>query len=394
MATTYNATLNVNCIKQHTCVGCNAEFQYRLERSVTGSGGTQEAAAANAEKAAIKALENDVDQHACPHCGMMQPDMIAASRKSRFVAGLWLAPVIILIAFFIALPHWITISTSALIAAGGVALAGLIMVSGAFYNPNKDMSSGQMESSTKVDSGILTMTKEGNTATSEDYFGALSGGHWTGLTLIGVALIATLSPLVLPGISGWETNDTYPCVVGPGDETTVYFDQKIKSLQGMWNGTVQVKVKNADELGGQQIFRGSTKNSNWGNEISGESVSDENNTMYVELSIPDSADLAGKTANLDFTVHVSYPISVGADSFDNRSGTFNHSESLKLSAPGSGTTYWQSWIYGQLGAVVLMLVGGFIFLGTASGLVKQANTPNILVDDGGAGDDSGDDGFA
>ena len=99
MGTTYNAKLDVSCIKQHTCLGCGAEFHYRLERNVTGSGGSEAAAAANAEAAAVKALENDVDQHACPHCGLMQPDMIAEIRKGRFVAGMWIAPIFILYLF-------------------------------------------------------------------------------------------------------------------------------------------------------------------------------------------------------------------------------------------------------------------------------------------------------
>ena len=163
MATTYNAKLTVNCVKQHVCLGCGAEYQYQLERNVTGSGGSEEAAARNAEAAAIKALENDVDQHACPHCGMMQPDMIAEVRKNRFIAGMWLAPVIILVAFFLALPHVITISTSAMIAAGGAVISLLFLVSGIFFNPNNDMSSAKMASEDKVQSGEIAMTKEGNT---------------------------------------------------------------------------------------------------------------------------------------------------------------------------------------------------------------------------------------
>lgn len=385
MGTTYNAKLDVSCIKQHTCLGCSAEYHYRLERNVTGSGGTEAAAAANAEAAAVKALENDVDQHPCPHCGMMQPDMIAEVRKGRFVAGMWIAPIFILVAFFLALPHVLTISTSAMIASAGVALAGLIMVSGVFVNPNKDMASGQMASSEKVQSGEVGMTKEGSTSTSVDDFSAPEGGHWTGVILIGAALLAALAPLVLPVISGWSVNDTYPAVVGPGDETTIYFDQKITSLKSYWRGSVGVTVTNPDEVGGQHAFSAKTKSSSWGNTISGKSVSNETKAMYAEVTVPSSDELAGKAVDLQLNANVSYPIAMG-NMFDDRSGTFSHTQTLKLSSAGSGTTYWQSWIFGQLAALLLVLVGGFFLIATANKLVATANPPNLLV-----ADDDGDD---
>ena len=92
MATTYTANLTISCQKQHTCLGCRAEYFYLMERKIAGTGGTEAAAATNAEAAAIKSIENDVDQHACPHCGMMQPDMIAEVRRNRFLAGMWIPP--------------------------------------------------------------------------------------------------------------------------------------------------------------------------------------------------------------------------------------------------------------------------------------------------------------
>lgn len=394
MATTYNAKLTVNCIKQHVCLGCDAEYQYHLERNVTGSGGSEEAAAKNAEAAAIKALENDVDQHACPHCGMMQPDMIAEVRKSRFMAGMWLAPIIILVAFFLALPHVMTISTSAMVASAGVVISLLCMVSGIFFNPNSDMSAGKMASADKVQSGDVVMTREGNTTSSVDDFSAPSGSHWTGLVLVAVGLVATVAPLVLPIVSGWEKNDSYPAVVGPGDTTCIYFDREITCLKGMWSGSVRVNVKNAADLGAEaQGFQGTTKHSTWGDTISGKSVSNETKAMWTEITVPDNAELAGKTADLDIEVSARFPLA--ADGFfDDRTGTFQHNESLTLSSPGSGTTYWQSWIFGQLGAIVLIVVGGFILCSTANGLVAAANTPSILVsenEDDEEYDEDGDD---
>ena len=333
MATTYNAKLDVSCIKKHECLGCQAEYQYHLERNVTGSGGSQAAAEANAQKAAIKALENDVDQHACPHCGLMQPDMIAEVRSGRFVGGMWVAPIFLLLAFFLALPHVITISTSAIIAVVGVVISLLLFVSGIFFNPNKDMSMAQVESSDKVQNGVIEMTKPGNTSTSVDDFSGAGGGHWFGLMFGAAALVAVLAPLVLPVVSGWTKNDTYPAVVGAGDTTCVYFDQKIKSLKGMWHGSTQVTAKSNPELS----FRGKTKNSTWGNTISGKSVSNENHAMWVEVTMPESTDVVGKTIDLDFVVNATYPLEMNGG-FDDMRDSFNHSESITMSAAGAGGT--------------------------------------------------------
>jgi hypothetical protein len=176
-----------------------------MERKIAGTGGTEAAAATNAEAAAIKSIENDVDQHACPHCGMMQPDMIAEVRRNRFLAGKWIAPpIIILVAFFIALPHWMTISTSAMIATCGVISSLMSFASGVSFNPHKDMAVAQMDSAEKVNTGELVLVKEGVTSVSDDNFGGRTGGHWFGFGLGVLALLSAASPLLLSVINGWQ----------------------------------------------------------------------------------------------------------------------------------------------------------------------------------------------
>ena len=144
----------------------------------------------------------------------------------------------------------------------------------------------------------------------------------------------------------------------------------------MWYGSTQVSSKSDASL----QFRGKTKESTWGNTISGKSVSNENNAMWVEVTMPGSADLKGKTLELDISVNATYPLEMNGG-FDDMRDTFNHSESITMSGPGAGGTYWASWIYGQLGAFLLVIVGGIILNGTAKGLVNRANPPGILVAD-------------
>lgn len=378
MATTYTAKLDVSCVKQHKCLGCEAEYEYTLQRNVTGSGGTEAAAAANAEKAALKALEDDVDQHACPYCGLMQPDMISEVRSTRYVAGMWLGPLVLLVAFFLALPQIIAISTSAMIAAGGVALSLLLYLSGIFFNPNRDMGTQQLASSDKVQAGTLKLNQEGKTSTSVDEHGGPGGGHWLGLLLALTALVAVLAPLVLPAVSGWPMNDSYPSVVGPGDTTCIYFDQKIQSLKGYWRGNVLIVVQNEGDFDQLPQLRGDTKQSIWGDTISGKSVRNESNAMWAEVTLPDDPALAGKTLELRLEVQATYPLELNGG-FDDLTDRFIHQEILQLSGVNSGTLYWQSWIFGQLGSIVLLIAAGSVLCAKARALKAVANPPAIQV---------------
>src|SRR5262245_34180886 len=80
MGTSYKATVQVRCWKQHTCVACGSVFGYLFERKKTGQGGTEEAASAAAHNAAVKAVAQEVNLHACPQCGTVQPEMVGAIR--------------------------------------------------------------------------------------------------------------------------------------------------------------------------------------------------------------------------------------------------------------------------------------------------------------------------
>ena len=83
MATTYKSTIEINVWKEHACIGCGGRFRYLFKRKKTGQGGTPDAASAAARKAALKALEHEVDMHPCPGCGLYQPDMVGSRRSTR-----------------------------------------------------------------------------------------------------------------------------------------------------------------------------------------------------------------------------------------------------------------------------------------------------------------------
>lgn len=377
MAKTYTAKLKITFQKQHTCVGCQSEFRYQLDRQVAGTGGSKEAAESNLQTAISKSLANDVDRHACPHCGMLQPDMIANVRSSRALTGAWIGAIVVAVGLFIALPHWVTLSTSAMISAIGMAILMLVWLSSVFFNPNSNMTRGQSASAEKVAAGTVQLVTQGNSQDSVDDFSSPSSGQWFTVLLGATSLVLVASPMVLPSIMGWKTNDCYPPVVGPGDTTTIYFDRQIRSLKGYWNGWVQA----AATVEGEETIvpmQAETKNSTWGNTISGKSVSNNSNTMYVKVAVPPDEAIAGKTLNLELKVQANYPLAEGREFFEHQE-EFQHTTNLQLSAAGSGRQYFNAWLIGQISALASCIIGGFVLCTSARSLAARAIAPKLIM---------------
>lgn len=377
MAKTYTAKLKISFQKQHTCVGCQSEFRYQLDRQVTGTGGSKEAAESNLQTAISKSLANDVDQHACPHCGMLQPDMIANVRSSRALTGAWIGAIAVAVGLFIALPHWVTLSTSAMISTIGMAILMLVWLGTVFFNPNSNMTRGQSASAEKVAAGTVQLVTQGNSQDSVDDFSSPSSGQWFTLLLGATSLVLVASPMVLPSIMGWKTNNCYPPVVGPGDTTTIYFDQQIRSLKGYWNGWVQA----AATVEGEPTIvpmQAETKKSTWGDTISGKSVSNNSNTMYVKVTVPADESIAGKSLNLELKVQANYPLAEGREFFEHQ-GEFQHRTNLQLSAAGSGSQYFNAWLIGQISALASCLIGGFVLCSSARSLAARAIAPKLIM---------------
>src|SRR2546421_1389418 len=81
MATTYKATVSIEVQKQHRCVGCSALFRYPMKRSSTAQAATADLAEKQARDALGKLLVTSFDLHACPTCGIYQPEMVHKLRR-------------------------------------------------------------------------------------------------------------------------------------------------------------------------------------------------------------------------------------------------------------------------------------------------------------------------
>jgi hypothetical protein len=75
MATKSTCSVEIECWKEHTCVGCGTVFRYRMKRKRVGEGPTEKAAEIAARQAMMTDVAQAVEMQPCPACGLYQPDM-------------------------------------------------------------------------------------------------------------------------------------------------------------------------------------------------------------------------------------------------------------------------------------------------------------------------------
>ncbi len=377
----YRASLTISCAKQHVCVHCGGKFSYLFQRKVEAEGHSREAAAAAADQLANHTIQATVELHECPYCGTVQPEMVAEVQSHRYWLGLLLGVGVLSLCLILGALSIVRIDTAAWIALTGALLVVGMNAWGLFCHPNRSLRRNRTRAQHKVAAARLSPDDPPNqnpeTQRPHPAGRQPAAEAVLGFCLTVVALVVTLAPIALREINGWVANSsTYPAVVGPGDTARVYFDQKITSLQGMWEGTTHVKVTNPAEIGqaaGQ--IQATTKASNWGQTISGRSLS--TNHMWVDLKIPEYSSLAGKSIQADLQVRARYPFVVETQ-FDVKSEVFTHSTQLRLSSVGAGTAYNHAWWVGQWAALGLLVTGGILLLGSTKTLSNSGSSARAV----------------
>lgn len=372
MGTSYSATIPVQCLKEHTCVGCNGKFSYLFTRKIKGSGGTQEAAMANAQRIAIQETNSGVDFHPCPMCGIVQPDMIANVKSTRFWLALSVSFATLLLAIVLGLSQIARINVSAYIALAGIGFATLYYLLGAIYNPNKNLDRNIFSAQQKIDSKQLMVVEESKPSNIVDRFSGMRTGNYVGLICCFMSLVAILSPMLLTQINGWHLNDSiYPAVAGAGDSPTVYFASEIRSLEGKWAGSASAILKNAKELGVRTaILDASSRDSKWSGKLK-----DKQKTKFVwiKIKLPESLDDAnGKVGSFGLSVTARFPVPANGGFRDEVSRHTRQTE-IKFSTPNSGKMFYSAWLWGQIGTVLLMITAAVSHFSTVTWLRKQAN---------------------
>ncbi|HEX8916041.1 MAG TPA: hypothetical protein VF796_27080, partial [Humisphaera sp.] len=190
------------------------------------------------------------------------------------------------------------------------------------------------------------------------------------LLLVGLGLV--VMPEALRAARGWPANgNLYPPVVGPGDTTRVYMNEKIESVKGYWRGTPRVT---ATVPGGPPIpLECSTNQKDWGSSISAKSSEkSSSSTLWVELTMPPRPELAGTTVKCDVALDVIYPKSVGSSTFDEMEKTITQPIEIRTATANAGGQYNSMWWLGTAGGAGLILVCGQILRAAADAYAKQA----------------------
>lgn len=383
MAQTIQATLKVRTLKEHLCKGCGGRFAYVLERDAGGQGPDEAAATAALQKNIEQIIQDHVDKHPCPHCGATQPEMVADVIGPRFAWAFWVGAIGLGLSLVLGGAEVVPVNVSVWIGFAVCMAAWGIDLWGTGYRPNQGSgpAAGLQAAEAEAAAGsLLAGPKNPGFAGDQPPMPTPGGGMQLGLGTAIVAAAIVASPNFLASIAGWPMNPgLYPPVFGPGDEAKIRFPEpKITSVKGMWRGSAEAVVKNAGELGIPPSFHAETAASTWGNRITGKSVSNETQGMWVDVRAPKDPKLVGKKVELALSTTVTYPFKVPGG-FDEREGTFSHETSAVLAPVGAGATYFAMWWGGQLTAMGLLFVAWCFFGGACGTLRKHRSEARCIV---------------
>jgi hypothetical protein len=387
MVTTYTSTIEVNVWKEHTCCACGSVFRYLFKRKKQGQGGSPEKARAAAQKAAVKALEHEVDMHPCPGCGLYQPDMVG-SRKARRHGFTALAALVILVPMLILYAtDVLSAATTMLLTVGLCALTVLAHLLIDSANPNKDLEANQHLAQMRVEKGDLWVPGDRPRNPEMDPAAAGSGwtsSHTTAYAMLALGLVAFLTPEMFRALRGWPVNAEWvPVVAGPGDDPYIYFTDKITSVKGFWKGTPEITVTNAQELGlPNPRLAGTSKVSSWNEKISigSKESKTSTNTLWARVQLPADNRLEGKTLQLEIKMNVDFPMLQNANTWI--PATYHvlpQHKTIRLATQKAGSQYQTWWWSGFLGGAFLMLVPGFVLMRLSKAMRRRAHPTSIFV---------------
>lgn len=384
MAKTYTSTINVKCWKEHACANCGTQYAYQFARKVSGTAGTAAQATVRAEANVKKTLEQAVDQQPCPICGTYQPDMIGQWRAKRMWLVFWLALSAFAIIAIAAAAYGIQANTGVWATAVVCAIAAAALWLIDTRDPNRDPTSNQRLAAERVSAGVVAhqptaKRPSGPSGRPTNLSAAPAGGSSVRLLvrlLMFAAVALAAGAEALRSSQHWPLNEAaYPPVVGPGDATRVYMEQKIHSIKSYWRGRPMVTIHESEGAGGPNLTADArTNDNNWGSSIAAKS-SEKNNTStpWVEVTMPNDANLSGKHVACDIDLQVEYPETSGSSTFEVTSAQMHRTVDLALAPAGAGARY-NAWRWGgTLGAMGVVLVGTLVLISSARTLQRGAS---------------------
>jgi hypothetical protein len=377
----YTAKIEVRCWKEHTCSSCRSVYRYLFKRIKSGTGGTEQAAAAAAERAVVRAIERETEMRPCPACGLYQPEMVGFRRARAHWWVLWITLVgfaVLLLLGMTALLHDHVVLWIGLFFGACVAFAHLVI---ALLTPNANTERNMEAAKDYLEDGtmeVTTVSKE-EPETVPDPKG---GAFWGIAAAFALALVLIVSAELMRLARGWPLNlDWYPQVVGPGDNPYTWFKDLIETVCGYWrpdrrhNDPIKATVRNAQDLKAANAkWTAVARQADWGDEIRVKPGQKRSNSrVWLRVNVPPDENLAGKEAHLNLALDVEFPTLIGDNVFDIDYRSFQHSTTLRLASPRAGATYTTLWWIGLAGGGVLMLALTGMLIARANAFISRGH---------------------
>ena len=267
------------------------------------------------------------------------------------------------------------------ITVGVAAMVGLLVLSWtAFRNPNRNPEANRKKSLKALQAGTMRVSETSGAISHVRYEGTSPG--WVqvaAILLCAIAAAAFAAPLAARKAYQWNPNTGIsPRIVGAGDEVRVKFDETLYSLKGLWFDRTTATVVNAEELGleeGHSLIAG-TKNSSWGDVISGQICTNENSRMFVDVHLPDNL-AAGQIVKLEMTTKVRYPFAE-KKYFVEKTAEFHDTAEFELSGPRAGAIYKSIRAYSFIGSMFAMALSAAVFYMHTESLRTKGNPAEVI----------------
>jgi hypothetical protein len=362
----YEVSATARCWRLHDCVECGCAYRYLCVSEISARGGSPEEATTNANLAAARALEENVQSQPCPQCGLVQPYMTAHKKYKRHLLYTVLAMAAAGAGLGVAVAGKVGGTGAGTLIAGAAVFAFVFHLLMALSNPNWSRARNLRFAQAEVAAKRMEVVRDGETDDDDPRTKIFGVGHVFYLILAAGAVVAGVAPVALAKMKGWHWNkDVSPGMVAPGDTVRVEFTETIDSAGGRWLGLPKATLENAAELGGEPPpFAVRARADDW-DDAAGKGLKNETVNLGVDLVLKDDAQLVGKTLRVKIEMNVLYPRAGVADTVTDEMTKVSRSVEFTVGPPGALAEERSLRLTGAWAATGLIFVSGLGLTGLA-----------------------------
>jgi hypothetical protein len=264
-----------------------------------------------------------------------------------------------------------------------VLLAQLII---SLWNPNRNLEANQRRAKQLLTSGNMERLRGETPEKAARHLPRWGFGPVHGLALAGMAFanVLFIAAELVRLACGWPMNpDWTPGVIGPGDESRLYFSERLSSVKGLWDGQPSAWALNAHELGlDGAALPAQTHHDSWAGTIYvKENESSKTVRPWAEVRFPDSPRVAGKQLQVRADLVVVFPAPLGRDRWEDKQQAFTRTTSVRLAArPGAGRLYAYVWHGGGFAGAAWLGLMSLVFAAAAWSLRRKAFPLKVVHD--------------